>query len=438
MAAPSTEVGFDLLGQAAPLMKRYYDDRRVYQMAFKNRPLFAWIPKKTGVVGGSTAGSGYGGYQVPITIDDIAGESAVFASAVEARDGDSHRVWQLDRIKRYATATIDWETVRAMKNDMGAFMTAITPRIDSAINQLSNTIAMGLYHPDGSGHRGIIKTAWTPGAVIELTPETAHLARTWSLRRTLTASTTASGGTLITAGGGKTKVTGIDLTAGTITVEDYLQITGLAATDFLFPLGDYTASGETQKFMDGLGVWGPDPTSISGGDDQGGVDRSVWKERLLMLHADVALQSTAGDGSFVRGCRQAAAKLQANEGSPDAFFVHPDRWAQIESDLASQSRYEMMMGSDGRTGFDSIVINAGGGKINVVADPWCPPNTGYMLQRNTWELFSIDRVPDFVSDDGNRLHRLENADEVEFRLGGYFNTCCRAPGHNMVVNFLTS
>ena len=436
MAAPSTEVGFDLLGEAAPLMKRYYDDRRVYQMAFKNRPLFAWIPKKTGVTGGSPFGSGYGGYQVPITIDDIAGESATFSAAVTARDGDSHRVWQLNRIKRYATATIDWETVRSMKNDMGAFMTAITPRIDSAINQLSNTLAMGLYHPDGSGHRGQVASVSSNTAT--LTAATVHLARTWSLRRTMIADTVVSGGTVHT---GSTKVTGIDLTGGTVTFEDIAQIntaTGLAADDYIFPLGDYTASGEANKFMDGLGTWGPVPSGITGGDDHKGVDRSVWKERLLMLHATVALQSTAGDGSFVRGIRQAAAKIQANEGSPDALFVHPDRWAQIESDLASQSRYEMMMGSDGRTGFDSIVINAGGGKINVVADPWCPPNTGYFLQRNTWELFSIDRVPDFVSDDGNRLHRLENADEVEFRLGGYFNTVCRAPGHNMVVNFATS
>jgi hypothetical protein len=110
-------------------------------------------------------------------------------------------------------------------------------------------------------------------------------------------------------------------------------------------------------------------------------------------------------------------------------------WAAIESDLASQSRYEMMMGSDARTGFDSIVINAGGGKINVVADPWCPENKGYMLQRNTWEMFSIDRFPDFVSDDGNRLHRMEDADSVEFRMGGYYNTLCRAPGHNIELTF---
>jgi len=416
-------VAYDLLGNAAPLMKRYYDDRRVYSMAFKNRPLFAWVPKKTGVVGGSPLGDAYGGYQVPITIDDIAGESATFADAVTARDGSSHRVWQCNRIKRYATATLDWETVRAMKNDMGAFMRAVTPLIDSAINQLSNTIAMGFYHPDGSGHRGVIGSISTDD--ITLDAATAHLARSWSLRRTLVSSETASGGTLQA---GSTKVAGIDLEGGVITVDSAAAITGLDAGDFLFPLGDYS-TGATSLFMDGMGTWGPDPTSITAGDDHKGVDRSVWKERLLMLHYD------ASTGDIDANVRQAAAKVQANEGSPDALFLHPDRWAELETILASQSRYEMMMGSDARTGFDSIVINAGGGKINVVADPWCHPDKGYMLQRNTWEMFSIDRVPDFVSDDGNRLHRLENADEVEFRIGGYFNVVCRAPGHNMVINF---
>ena len=40
--------------------------------------------------------------------------------------------------------------------------------------------------------------------------------------------------------------------------------------------------------------------------------------------------------------------------------------------------------------------------------------------------------------DGKLYHRLENADEVEFRIGGYGNFACRAPGHNMVLNFATS
>ena len=424
----------DLLTTAAPVMKRFFDDRRVYNMAFKNRPLFAWIPKKTGVVGGASGTTPGHGYQVPITIDDIPGESATFLAAKNARAGTQHRAWMMDRRKRYATATIDWETVRAMRNDLGAFMTAVTPLIDSAINQLSNSIAFQLYG-DGSGHRG--KVASIDTETLTLTADTAHMARAWSLGRVMGGSATTGGGTFYT---GTSTVTAIDIAAGQITLADLSAVnnpTGLVADDYIFPDGDYGASGPV--CIEGLNSWLPDPTGITGGDDHYGVDRSVWKERLLGLHpTDIPLQSTKGDGSFVRGIREAAAELQANEGSPDALFVSPARWAQIESDLASQSRYEMMMGSDGYTGFDTIVINAGGGKINVVADPWCPPNNGYMLQRDTWQFFSIDRFPDFVSDDGNRLHRLEDADEVEFRIGGYPNLVCTAPGHNMVLTFATS
>ena len=42
-----------------------------------------------------------------------------------------------------------------MKNDVGAFMRAVTPRIDSAINQVANTCAAMAYG-DGHGYRGVI------------------------------------------------------------------------------------------------------------------------------------------------------------------------------------------------------------------------------------------------------------------------------------------
>jgi hypothetical protein len=417
---------FDLLGRAEPLMKRYYDDRTVYSAAYKDRPLLAWIPKKTGVTGGSPLGNAKGGYQVPLTIDDIVGESAQFASAVTARDGDSHVVWDCGRIKRYATATIDWETVRAMKNDVGAFMRAITPRIDSAINQLSNSLQVHLYG-DGSGHRGVVGSIATN--TITLDAATAHLARTWSLRRTLVSTETASGGTLQA---GSTKVNAINSAAGAITVDSVAAITGLDAGDYIFPLGDYQVSGAA-LIMNGLKQWGPDPATITAGNPFKGVDRATWKEKLLMLHFTAMADNSTIDSDV----REAVAQLKSNGGNADALFLHPSRWSALETKLASQSRYEMLMGTDknASTGFDTIVINAGGRRINVVSDPWCPPAEGWLLQRNTWELFSIDRVPDFVSDDGGRLHRLEGADEVEFRIGGYYNLVCRCPGHNMKINF---
>lgn len=427
---------FDLLGSAEPLHKRFYDDRRVYSMAYKNRPLLAWLPKKTGVVGGSPFGNARGGYQVPLTIDDIAGESARFASAKTARDGNSHIVWDMNRVKRYATATIDGETIDSMTG-VGAFMEASRPLMNSSINQVSNSLAYMAYH-DGSGVRG--QVASKSGNVLTLTSASSYQARALSLKRTLVSSTTTGGGTLDGEGTG-TKITAIELNVGGQAKITVASSTNISADDYLFVLGDYTATGENTVCYDGLGSWGPAPAGVTSGDDFKGVDRSVWKEKLLMLHGTVPLQSTAGDGSFIRAIREQCAVVNANEGNPEVLFVSPARWAQIESDLASQSRYEMMMKDEpfkGFTGFDSIVVNAAGGKINVVSDPFCPPNNGYLLQRDTWELFSTRRIPGPVSRDGSTFHRLEDADEVEFRIGGYGNIACRAPGHNMVLNFATS
>ena len=430
---------FDLLGAAEPLMKRYYDNRRVYSMAYRNRPLLGMMPKKTGVVGGSPFGNARGGYQVPLTLDDIAGESARFASAATARDGNSHIVWDMNRVKRYATYTIDGETVDAMTG-VGAFMDASRPLMNSAINQVSNSLAYMAYH-DGTGSRGQI--AAKPSAnVLRLTAATSYLARTLSLKRTLVSSSDTGGSAAPDGESTGSKITAIVLDNGSgqaeITVESG---TNFLVNDYIFPLGDYTTSSDNANVcMDGLGSWGPAPAGITSGDDFKGVDRSVWKEKLLMLHETIPLQSTAGDGSFVRNIREALAVGEANEASLDSLFVSPARWAQIESDLAAQARYEMMYPNDdmkaAKVGFKTITFESAG--VRVYKDPFCPPNTGYALQLDTWELFSIRRIPGAVSRDGNVYRRLEGEDEVEARIGGYGNIACRAPGHNMVLNFATS
>lgn len=427
---------FDLLDQAEFAIKRIYDDQAVYNMAYDMRPLYAWLPKKTGVRGGSPFGNARGGYWVPVRLDDLAGESADFGSAVTARDGYSGEVWGLNKIKRYATATIDGETMEGMQ-DGGAFVEAVEPLISSGIEQIANSIAFQLYQ-DGTGARGQIatKTATT----LTLTAATSYMARSLSLKRTLVSSSTKSGGTLNGESTG-VKIDGIVLDNGSgQAVLTLASTTNFALNDWIFPLGDYQATGENPKNLDGMENWGPDPATINPGVFFKGVERAKYKSKLLMLHYDVAAPASEGDGTLKRGIRKAAAQLQSNKGKPDALFVHPDKWSEIESDLESQSRQEKLQipfGAmvEGTIGFDALQVAAGGAHIKIVADPNCPPTKGYMLQRNTWQMFSAKRVPDFVSPDGQKLARIMNDDAVEFRLGGYFNVACRAPGHNLVVNF---
>jgi hypothetical protein len=414
---------FSLVDAAAPVMKDYYSPERVANVAFRNRPAFAWMPKRTGVVGGTPGASPSRAYVVPLMIDDIAGESASFSAAVDARDGNSYIAWSLDRIKRYATASIDWETVEAMGNDVGSFVRAVTPLVDSSINALGNSIGWGVYR-DGTGVRGTLGT-YVSGNVLQLAAPFQD-ARSFRLRGTITASATTGGAVRA----GSAKVVAIDIAAGTITVDDATGITGLATGDSLFYSGD-SANNASTVFFDGFQSWLPDPTGITTGDDWKGVDRSVYKEKLLGLWFD------ASTGDIDANVRAAASASVANEASPDTLFLSPTRWNALETALASQSRYEMLQpsGYEGVTGFRSLVINAGNGPINVISDAWCPDQYGYMLQKDTWEMFSITSFPGFVSQDGQRLARLMNEDAVEFRMGGYFNIACKAPGRNLVMDF---
>jgi len=360
---------FDLLGAAEPLMKRYYNDGRVYSMAYKNRPLLGMIPKKTGVVGGSPFGNARGGYQVALTTDEIAGESARFGSAVTARDGTSHIVWDMNRVKRYATSTIDGETVDAMTG-VGAFMEATRPLMTSGINQISNSLSLMLYG-DATGVRGQVASKGTGATanVLTLTAASSYLARGLGLKRTIVSSTDTGGSAAPDGESTGTKITGISINPGGQATVTVASATNISAGDYIFLLGDYTTSSDVANVcFDGLGSWGPAPAGVGAGDSFKGVNRSVWKEKLLMLHQTIPVQSTAGDGSFVRNIREALAVQTANEGSPDAIFVSPERWAQIESDLANNARYNMEMATDGKTGFKTISFASAG--VNVYADPW--------------------------------------------------------------------
>ena len=431
-------IAYDLLGAAEARMKRFYSPEQMRSMAYKKRPLLGMIPKRTGVVGGSPFGNARGGYQVPLMLDDIAGESARFASAAAARDGSSDIVWDMNRVKRYATYTLDGETVDAMEG-VGAFTTAARPQHDSAINQFSNSLALMAYG-DGTGVRG--QVASKSSNTLTLTAASSYLARGLGLKRTIVSSSDTGGSAAPDGESTGTKITGIVLKNASgqaeITVADATNIT---ANDYLFVLGDYTTSADAANVcMDGLGSWGPAPAGITAGDDHKGVDRSTWKDKLLMLHATIPNQTTAGDGSFVRNIREALADLSDNESQMDALFVSSARWAQIESDLAAQARYEMMYPDSAmkraRVGFKTISFESAG--VQVYKDPWCPPNTGYALQLNTWEMFSTRALPGPVSRDGNFYRRLEGEDSIEARIGGYGNIACKAPGWNMVLNFATS
>lgn len=390
---------------ALPVLKEHYRGQVVADLTFKNRPAFGLMPKRTGV-GGKT-------YPLPIKIANLAGASNRFADAVGARQGSVYDQWAMTHVESYATATIDHKTSRLLAGDRNGFIELVTSEIDSSFETFANDTQFSLFS-DGSGVRGVV-TGAPAGAVITLANE--DQTRNFYVGMQLDVAATVGGAVT----GEQPRVVAVDPNGPTITVS---AIGTIADTNFLFRRGDAADAGANVK-NEGFASWMPDPATITGGDDHFGIDRSVEKRRLLGQFRDAT-----GDTVEQTLVEFAATIMKQGEGQPDVAIINPTTHAVLAQEVEQRGRYDKVSSTDARVFYSSLKIMTGAGEIDVIADPWCPAGEGYLLQLNTWELFSTDPLPTFISEDGARLHRLEAANEHEFRIGGYFNLACVAPGKN--------
>lgn len=79
-------------------------------------------------------------------------------------------------------------------------------------------------------------------------------------------------------------------------------------------------------------------------------------------------------------------------------------------------------------GFRGIMINGPRGPIKVVADQNCPSDRAFMLQMNTWKLYSLGKAVRIQDADGMKFLRESTADALEVRIVSWAQLGCRAPG----------
>lgn len=111
-------------------LKAHYTDDMVMNLVYKDNPLLALMSKY----------ESFGGKNLPIPLlyGNPQGRSATFATAQSVGASSSSKIedFVLTRVKDYAIATIDNETLEASKGNANAFMEAATTEI--------NTISLSL------------------------------------------------------------------------------------------------------------------------------------------------------------------------------------------------------------------------------------------------------------------------------------------------------
>jgi len=221
---------------------------------------------------------------------------------------------------------------------------------------------------------------------------------------------------------GPEPITAINRDTGEITLNAAIG----AAGDFLFQLGDTSATPAPAgpKKAAGLASWLPEVAPVAG-DNFFSVDRSADSSRLAGQRYD-------GTAETIEEAMIGAGSLLFREGGrPDVCFMNPLSYSELIKSLGSKVVYDVVRSSDvADVFFDSVKVYTPSGQVNVVADPNCPTGVAYLLQMDTWKLYSLGMAPKILMTDGLRFLRTNDADSVTVRCGYYLQMGCNAPGWN--------
>jgi hypothetical protein len=231
----------------------------------------------------------------------------------------------------------------------------------------------------------------------------------------------ASGGSqrISTTGSNAWVVSAIDRSTGDLTLTGTYDNTGtIAANDYIFVEGD--RGQKVSGLLDWVPPTAPDSSMFFG------VDRSVDTTRLGGVRHDGSNQPI--EEALLDG----AAKAAREGGKPDVCFLTYEKYSELEKSLSSKVQY-VDVKVNAEIGFRGILINGPRGPIKVIPDQNAVNAYAFMLQLNTWKLYSLGKAVRVIDTDGLQMLRQATADGVEVRYGFYGNLGCKAPGYNCII-----
>jgi len=401
----------------ASVLKEHYTALEIKSMSYSNHPLLAMLPKMENFTGLNLP--------VPVRFGTPASRSVDFPTALAQKPGANSQYvrFVLTRARDYGLATIQNEVLKASKGDVGAFMEAVTSEIDGVFQSVGRSLAQKIYGT-GTGQIGVVNAAGA--AALTITLATPADVTNFEVGDTIVASV-AAGGVLYP---GSVVLTGIDRDLGTLTVVGgnwNAQIPGLVATDFLYKQGD-AANGGANVSLTGLGGWLP--PAAPGAGLFFGVNRTADVTRLggvRFAGVTMTVQEALTGG---------ATRLGREGGRPSHVFLNHLHYNELLNDLGSRVEYERGNGSGDMAdiSFSGMRLHTPTGSVLVIPDHNCPVGTAFMLQMDTWKLYSLGAAPQLLDSDGMQFLREAGLDAIEVRTGYYAQLGCAAPGWNANIS----
>ncbi len=395
---------------ASAVLKQYYSNQRVIQLTYQNAPLYAMLNKVKDFYGAN--------YPLPMRVTNPQGRSATFSNAQAQKVPSNYKTFTLSRVHDYSLASITTEAILASETDPGAFLKLATAEIDGALDSLRRSIAFSLYG-DGSGALGAVASVSSANPEVIVLASNEDIVK-FEIGQTLQArlgATTRVFATGIT----EAQVTAVDRNSGTIT----LNVDNSGNTDTILPGDTLNVVGDYNAKLSGLAAWVP--ASAPSATPFFGVDRTIDSTRL----GGVRIPSSGKplDEAII----DAARRLGREGGNPDHVFMSFGKYAALEKTLGSAIRRVAVEVAG--ISFKGIELSGPQGSVTCLPDRDCPEDKMWMLQMDTWALYSLKEPVMIVDLDGNKMLRESSADAFEVRCAMFAQLGCDAPGHNAILTF---
>ena len=385
--------------QTAYIFKIYYAGQ-LGDVAMRSHPTLDGIPKQSRAAGhtGSFKGTTF---NYSIKYGNSQGVSGTFATAQTNAGVTKGVQFAAARFVKYGDIVIDGVSLLASQDD-GAFLDLVTLETDAIITEHIDREAFDLFRTI-NGIRG--KRASASTNVITLA--TVDDARNFKIGMVVGASPNSDGSAPRT---GTTSVTGVSLSAGTVTLASAAAITSFADGDFIFN------SGDVGTCMEGMETCTPLTQPVQGSDSFRGNDRGVYPELL----AGSRLTSTvSAQQSIEENFGQLGILINTTGGKATDGVLNPINFWAVARRGNARVEYPQA-GGQLTYGFETCIIATPAGQIRLHSDPDCPIDRGRLYNPESHYLRCLGPGgnSDFVhiiNDDGNYNLRSTTADQVETR-----------------------
>ena len=365
---------------------------------------------------------------VPIQNANPQGSSADFSEAQANIYQGNYLRFSLSRVTHYGIARVTGEAAEAAVKSEGALVDLWDNETKGSSTTEMSTLATYLY---GNGD-ATLGTMGGSGSVSSTSVTLASGTNMNYFELNMMLKTVSAVGLSPTVRAGKIRVTGIDRRNRILTFAANLDsgsttgITSPANTDYFVRAGDQAGSSAT--VITGLAEL------VKGGTAPGtvhGLNRNADPTRLAGTSIDYT--GWAPEDAVVDASAQVGFH---GLGYPNVLVCNNIEAATLKKSLSTKLVFNRPGGEKATYSFSDVVIEGEDGPIEVVADPFCPRNTAYLLKLDAFSLFSLKAAPHLAKYDGMEFMRRPDADAYEVRFAFYGNLKCKNPGpHVKLTNF---